>query len=129
MIAIRSRTGHQIRRPRGLATADVPKYSNVSAAILFTMSDFLTDHLPSSRGREKLLWRREHSRPIVEAFWRGCDGMADDIPRPPQEPLLKAIAYRSTASTSSCPGRASSDSGFCPIADGRTWWPLTAITS
>ena len=23
-------------------------------------------------GRERPLWRREHSRPIVEAFWRWC---------------------------------------------------------
>ena len=44
-------------------------------------------------GREKLLWRREHSRPLVEAFWRWCDAMADDMTRPPQDPLLKAIAY------------------------------------
>ena len=44
-------------------------------------------------GREKLLWRREHSRPLVEAFWRWCDAMADDMTRPPQDPLLKAIGY------------------------------------
>ena len=44
-------------------------------------------------GREKLLWRREHSRPIVEAFWRWCDAMADDMTRPPQDPLLEAIGY------------------------------------
>ena len=44
-------------------------------------------------GREKLLWRRDHSRPIVEAFWRWCDGMVADMTRPPKDPLLKAIAY------------------------------------
>jgi len=44
-------------------------------------------------GREKLLWRREHSRPLVEALWRWCDAMVDDMTRPPQDPLLKAIGY------------------------------------
>ena len=44
-------------------------------------------------GREKLLWRRDHSRPIVEAFWRWCDDILADMTRPPKDPLLKAIAY------------------------------------
>lgn len=44
-------------------------------------------------GREKLLWRRDHSRPIVEAFWRWCDAMVADMTRPPKDPLLKAIGY------------------------------------
>ena len=44
-------------------------------------------------GREKLLWRRDHSRPIVEAFWRWCDGIVADMTRPPKDPLLKAVGY------------------------------------
>ena len=44
-------------------------------------------------GREKLLWRRDHSRPIVEAFWRWCDDIVADMTRPPKDPLLKAIGY------------------------------------
>ncbi len=43
--------------------------------------------------RKKLLWRREHSRSTVEAFWRWCDDMVADMTRPPKDPLLKAIGY------------------------------------
>ena len=44
-------------------------------------------------GREKLLWRQDQSRPIVEAFWRWCDAIVADMTRLPKNPLLTAIAY------------------------------------
>ena len=44
-------------------------------------------------GAAKLAWRREHSVPIVEAFWRWCRTIVEDLSRPPRDPLLLAVNY------------------------------------
>ncbi len=44
-------------------------------------------------GSAKLAWRREHSMPIVEAFWRWCRTIVEDLSRPPKDPLLLAVNY------------------------------------
>ncbi len=44
-------------------------------------------------GPAKLAWRREHSVPIVEAFWRWCRTIVEDLSRPPKDPLLLAVNY------------------------------------
>ena len=44
-------------------------------------------------GSAKLALRREHSVPIVEAFWRWCRTIVEDLSRPPKDPLLLAVNY------------------------------------
>ena len=44
-------------------------------------------------GSAKFAWRRENSAPIVEAFWRWCRTIVEDLSRPPKDPLLLAVNY------------------------------------
>ena len=43
-------------------------------------------------GSANLAWRREHSVPLVEAYWRWCKTIVEDLSRPPKDPLLGAVA-------------------------------------
>ena len=44
-------------------------------------------------GDDKRAYRQTHTRPVVETFWRWCDGQCHRTELLPKSPLAKALKY------------------------------------